>query len=46
MSLGVVPDAVDRMRFIGFMHEQPSDGRSFQALNVPDDFNRESEYPG
>lgn len=36
-----VPDAPNRTWSMDFMHDQLADGRSFRALNVLDDFNRE-----
>ena len=36
-----VPDAPNQVWSMDFMADQPSDGRSFRALNVLDDFNRE-----
>ena len=37
-----VPDAVNRVWSMDFMHDQLEDGRSFRLLNVIDDFNREA----
>ena len=36
-----VPDTVNQVWSMAFMHDQLSDGRSFRAFNVIDDFNRE-----
>lgn len=36
-----VPDAVNQVWSMDFMHDQLSDGRSFRLFNVLDDFNRE-----
>ena len=37
----VVPDAINQVWSMDFMHDQLSDGRSFRLFNVLDDFNRE-----
>ena len=37
-----VPDAVNGVWSMDFMHDQLEDGRSFRLLNVIDDFNREA----
>jgi putative transposase len=37
-----VPDAVNRVWSMDFMHDQLEDGRSFRLLNAIDDFNREA----
>nr|CRH05273.1 Integrase, catalytic region [Candidatus Magnetococcus massalia] len=37
----VVPEKINQIWSMGFMHDQLSDGRSFRVLNVIDDFNRE-----
>jgi putative transposase len=37
-----VPDAVNRVWSMDFMHDQLEDGRSFRLFNVIDDFNREA----
>ena len=37
----VVPDAINEVWSMDFMHDQLSDGRSFRLFNVLDDFNRE-----
>ncbi|KRA51524.1 transposase [Pseudoxanthomonas sp. Root630] len=36
-----VPDAINEVWSMDFMHDQLSDGRSFRLFNVLDDFNRE-----
>jgi putative transposase len=36
-----VPEAINQMWSMDFMHDQLSDGRSFRLFNVIDDFNRE-----
>ena len=36
-----VPDAINEMCSMGFMHDQLSNGRSLRLLNVIDDYNRE-----
>lgn len=36
-----VPEAINHVWSMDFMHDQLSDGRSFRLLNVLDDFNRE-----
>lgn len=36
-----VPEAINQVWSMDFMHDQLSDGRSFRLLNVLDDFNRE-----
>ena len=36
-----VPDAINQVWSMDFMHDQLSDGRSFRLFNVLDDFNRE-----
>lgn len=36
-----VPEAINQVWSIDFMHDQLSDGRSFRLFNVLDDFNRE-----
>ncbi len=36
-----VPEAVNEVWSMDFMHDQLSDGRSFRLLNVLDDYNRE-----
>ena len=36
-----VPEAINKMWSMDFMHDQLSDGRSFRLFNVLDDFNRE-----
>jgi len=36
-----VPEAINQMWSMDFMHDQLSDGRSFRLFNVLDDFNRE-----
>lgn len=36
-----VPDAINQVWSMDFMHDQLSDGRCFRLLNVMDDFNRE-----
>lgn len=36
-----VPDAINEVWSMDFMHDQFSDGRSFRQFNVLDDFNRE-----
>jgi putative transposase len=36
-----VPDAINEVWSMDFMHDQLSDGRSFRLFNVIDDFNRE-----
>lgn len=36
-----VPEAINEVWSMDFMHDQLSDGRSFRLLNVLDDFNRE-----
>jgi putative transposase len=37
----VVPDAINQVWSMDFMHDQLSDGRCFRLFNVLDDFNRE-----
>ena len=37
----VVPDGINQVWSMDFMHDQLSDGRSFRLFNVLDDFNRE-----
>ena len=37
-----VPQAINEVWSMDFMHDQLSDGRSFRLLNVIDDFNREA----
>ncbi len=37
-----VPNAINEVWSMDFMHDQLSDGRSFRLLNVIDDFNREA----
>ena len=37
-----VPDAINQVWSMDFMHDQLQDGRSFRLFNVIDDFNRES----
>lgn len=37
-----VPEAMNQVWSMDFMHDQLSDGRNFRLLNVIDDFNRES----
>ena len=37
-----VPEAINEVWSMDFMHDQLSDGRSFRVLNVIDDFNREA----
>ena len=37
----VVPEQINQYWSMDFMHDQLSDGRSYQLLNVIDDFNRE-----
>ena len=36
-----VPDVINQVWSMDFMHDQLSDGRSFRLFNVLDDFNRE-----
>src|SRR5699024_7290656 len=36
-----VPETINQVWSMGFMHDQLGDGRSFRLLNVLDDFNRE-----
>ena len=36
-----VPEAINQVWSMDFMHDQLSDGRSFRLFNVRDDFNRE-----
>ena len=36
-----VPDKINRMWSMDFMHDQLSDGRSYRLFNVIDDYNRE-----
>ena len=36
-----VPEAINQVWSMDFMHDQLSDGRSFRLLNIMDDFNRE-----
>ena len=36
-----VPEALNQVWSMDFMHDQLSDGRSFRLFNVIDDFNRE-----
>ena len=36
-----VPEAINQVWSMGFMHDQLSDGRNFRLFNVLDDFNRE-----
>lgn len=37
----VVPDTINLVWSMDFMHDQLNDGRSFRLFNVLDDFNRE-----
>ena len=37
-----VPDSINEVWSMDFMHDQLSDGRSFRILNVIDDYNREA----
>jgi hypothetical protein len=37
-----VPESINEVWFMDFMHDQLSDGRSFRLFNVLDDFNREA----
>ena len=37
-----VPEAINQVWSMDFMHDQLSDGRSFRLFNVLDDFNREA----
>src|SRR3546814_18349796 len=37
----VVPETINQVWSMDFMHDQLSDGRSFRLFNVLDDFNRE-----
>jgi putative transposase len=37
-----VPEAINEVWSMDFMHDQLSDGRSFRVLNVIDDYNREA----
>jgi putative transposase len=37
-----VPEKINRVWSMDFMHDQLSDGRVFQVLNVIDDYNREA----
>ncbi len=41
-----VPEAPDQTWSMDFMYDQLACGRSFRALNVPDDFNREGPGVG
>lgn len=36
-----VPESINQVWSMHFMHDELSDGRSFRLLNVLDDFNRE-----
>ena len=36
-----VPEAINEVRFMDFMHDQLSDGRSYRLFNMIDDYNRE-----
>jgi putative transposase len=38
----VVPEALNEVWSMDFMHDQLSDGRSVRLFNVIDDFNREA----
>ena len=37
-----VPDSINQVWSMDFMHDQLSDGRSFRVLNIIDDYNREA----
>ena len=37
-----VPEAINQVWSMDFMHDQLEDGRSFRLLNIIDDFNREA----
>ena len=37
-----VPDSINEVWSMDFMHDQLSDGRSFRVLNIIDDYNREA----
>jgi putative transposase len=37
-----VPDAMNEVWSVDFMHDQLNDGRTFRLFNVLDDFNREA----
>jgi putative transposase len=37
-----VPEAINEVWSMDYMHDQLSDGRSFRSLNVIDDYNREA----
>lgn len=38
----IVPQAINEVWSMDFMHDQLDDGRSFRLFNVIDDFNREA----
>jgi putative transposase len=40
-SMPAVPESINQVWSMDFMHDQLSDGRSFRLFNVLDDFNRE-----